>query len=206
MSKAKHYTPDRLILHGLAADHLRDNRDTSHQQLMQLFALTTLEARDVRRAVASGEAVSGATMKAATAWAIENMAGNTQIENRFNMSEGNARRVALSAKRANAEKIAAAKAQLDVAVKYAAENPFETVKSIAAKFGVSPHSVERSRRVRRRITAAVEIGSEAATAAPPKPKNNGGNRLYAVLPDGSIVDPRKCRSVGDGVRFMGVAV
>jgi putative heme degradation protein len=205
MSKVKLYTPDRLTLHAVAADYLKANPDTTHNQLMQLFALTTLESRDVRRSVHAQDAVKAETMKAAIAWAIENMAGCVHVGERFGLSDGNARRVALAAKAINAEKIAAAKASSEAARKFADDNPQVFTRDVAAQFGVSLHMLEKHRAKRRIQFAVIAIDSHAAEAMPQR-KQGRGNRLYAVMDDGSMFDPRKCREVRKAIRFTGVAV
>lgn len=96
-------------------------------------------------------------MQEAIAWAIANNAGFMRISDRFHMSEGNSRRVALVAKEANKAKAEAAKAKLDTAAEYAIANPHEFAHVVATKFGVSVHSIERLRREwRQRQTVPAE--------------------------------------------------
>jgi hypothetical protein len=146
VSKVKLYKPDRLILHAEAADYYRANPEATTHQIAQLFALTTIEARDVVRSVVTQHAVNAATMQDAIAWAIANNAGFLKISERFHMSEGNSRRVALVAKEANKQKAEAAKANLDAAVAFANANPLITAVAVAKQFGVSVHTIERLRR------------------------------------------------------------
>ena len=146
MSQAKTYAPDRLVLLSTASDYLRGNPETTAKQLMQLFALNQNEATGVVRSVQTCNAVEADVMQDAVAWAIANSAGFMRIQHRYGISENNARRVAASAKAANAKKLATAKAKLDKATEYALSHPHEATPAIAAKFGVSPHSIERIRR------------------------------------------------------------
>jgi hypothetical protein len=146
MSQAKTYAPDRLVLLSTASDYLRGNPETTAKQLMQLFALNQNEATGVVRSVQTCNAIKADVMKEAVAWAIANNAGFMRIQQRYEMSENNARRVAASAKAANAKKLATAKKKLDKATEYALSHPHEATPTIAAKFGVSPHSIERIRR------------------------------------------------------------
>ena len=115
MSQAKLYAPDRLVLLSTAADYLRGNHGTTAKQLMQLFALNKNEATGVVHSVKNCNAVKADVMKDAVAWAIANNAGFMRIQQRYGMSENNARRVAIAAKATNAKKLAKAKAKLDKA-------------------------------------------------------------------------------------------
>jgi hypothetical protein len=146
VSQVKIYAPDRLVLMSVVADYLRGNPDTTAKQLMQLFAIDQNEAFGVVRSVATMTAVNADAMKEAIDWAIKNNAGFMRIQQRFDMAEKTARRVAASAKAANAKKLADAKAMLGKATEYALSHPHEPTATIAAKFGVSPHSIERIRR------------------------------------------------------------
>jgi ABC-type nitrate/sulfonate/bicarbonate transport system substrate-binding protein len=149
MSKAKLYSPDRLVLLSTASDYLRANPGTTSKQLMQLFALNQNESLGVVHGVRNMNAVKADVMKKAVEWAIANNAGFMRIQERYGMSENNARRVALAAKAANAANaanIADAKAKLDKATEYAIAHPHEATPVIAAKFGVSSNSIERIRR------------------------------------------------------------
>jgi hypothetical protein len=146
MSQAKTYAPDRLVLLSTASDYLRDNPETTAKQLMQLFALNQNEATGVVRSVQTCNAIKADVMQEAVEWAIANNAGFMRIQQRYEMSENNARRVAASAKAANAKKLANAKKKLDKATEYALSHPHEATPAIATKFGVSPHSIERIRR------------------------------------------------------------
>jgi hypothetical protein len=146
MSQPKTYAPDRLVLLSTASDYLRGNPETTAKQLMQLFALNQNEATGVVRSVQTCNAVKADVMQEAVAWAIANNAGFMRIQQRYGFNENNARRVAASAKAANAKKLATAKKKLDKATEYALSHPHEATPTIAAKFGVSPHSIERIRR------------------------------------------------------------
>jgi len=146
MSQVKIYSPDRLVLMSVVADYLRSNPDTTAKQLMQLFAIDQNEALGVVRSVTTLTAVKADTMQEAIDWAIKNNAGFMRIQQRYNMAEKTARRVAASAKAANAKKLATAKKKLDKATEYALSHPHEATPTIAAKFNVSAHSIERIRR------------------------------------------------------------
>ena len=146
MSQPKAYAPDRLVLLSTASDYLRGNPGTTAKQLMQLFALNQNEATGVVRSVQTCNAIKADVMQEAVEWAIANNAGFMRIQQRYEMSENNARRVAASAKAANAKKLATAKKKLDKATEYALSHPHEATPTIATKFGVSAHSIERIRR------------------------------------------------------------
>lgn len=86
---------------------------------------------------------------------------------------------------------------------YALANPVESGYAIAKKHGVSPSTLQKWRRVDAMKVRAV---ADAKVASQPKQRRGKGNRLYAVLADGSQVDPRKVRDVAKIERFIEVAV
>jgi hypothetical protein len=164
---------------------------------MQLFALNQNEATGVVRSVQTCNAVEADVMQDAVAWAIANNAGFMRIQQRYGMSENNARRVAASAKAANAEKLADAKAKLGKAIEYALSHPHEATPAIAAKFNVSAHSIERVRRQWRK-----------QQAVPVEPARRRERSRFRQITDADL-DWDGSRVLDDVVRFpsrLGFAV
>jgi len=200
MSQQKTYTPDRLVLLSTAADHLRANPDATGLQLMQLFALSQAEATGVIHSVNHANAVSADVMQEAIDWAVANNAGFMRIQQRYDMSENNARRVALSAKTVNAEKLKDHADRLAKAHEYSIAFPHEMATAVAAKFDVSVSSIQRFRRIWRQGKAipAEQPKREADT-------RKGRNRLMGWV-DGVLVDLRTVKDFSKVTRFEGCKI
>jgi len=189
MSKVHKYAPDRLTLLAVASDYAKSNPGFTSGQLKQLFGLTTSEVMGVYSRLRADDMANAESMKEAIDWAIQNNAGIYKIQNRYGFNESECRRVAAAAKIANEEKLAAAKAKLDVAIEYALANPLVPSREIACLFEVSFHSLERIRVNHRKATASV---AEDVLVVPKKPRRKA-NKLHAVMCDGSMVDPKRVR-------------
>jgi len=202
MSKIHKYAPDRLTLLAVASDYAKSNPGFTTGQLKQLFGLTTSEVMGVHSRLRSDDMANAESMKEAIDWAIQNNAGIYKIQNRYGFNESECRRVAAAAKIANEEKLAAAKAKLDVAIEYALANPLVPSREIACLFEVSFHSLERVRvKHRKQITNA----TEDVLVVPKQPRRNL-RRLYAVFSDGRTCDPRLVKDWDYFVRFEKVVV
>lgn len=188
MPQQKTYTPDRLVLLSTAADHLKSNPDATALQLMQLFALSQGEATGVVHSVAHSNAVPAEQMQEAIDWAVANNAGFGSVQKRYGMSENNARRVALSAKLVNAEKLKDHEERLAKSYEYAIAHPHETSRAVAQKFGVSPNSIQRARRIWRQ---GKEVQHEKAAASDVRKKRP---ELYAKTQKGDLVPCYKLKS------------
>jgi hypothetical protein len=201
----KTYTRDRLILHGVASDYIRDNPGTTSSQLCQLFALEAYEAVGLLSSVKAGTALGPEQTQEIVDWAIAEQAGHVKIMHCWGITERAARKIAKSVRAYESTKpqkpkrVYATDEALDLAKQFCANHPEVPCEHIARQFGVSGAAIRRCRRIN---NVKIQVGGSqpAIRVVASKPRRT----LYAITTDGEQVDPRRVRDVSKIERFVEV--
>lgn len=200
----KTYTRDRLILHGVASDYIRDNPGTTSSQLCQLFALEAYEAVGLLNSVKAGTALGPEQTQEIVDWAIAEQAGHVKIMYHWGITERAARKIAKSVrayestKEQKPKRVYATGEALDLAKQFCADHPEVPCEQIAKQFGVSGTILRRFRRIN---NVKIQVGGSlpAVRVVPSKPRNT----LFAILEDGQRIACRYLKTNQDFVRLEG---
>lgn len=147
-----------------------------------------------------------AALAAAREWALKNSNNEKAIYDRFNITSKQARNISKEAtaakggRKCNAENRAKA-------LEFLKSNIHTPSRQIGKMFCVSPDWICQQRR-------RIQAGERTAVTTPIinrsredyKRPSRKYRRLYAVLDDGSVVNPKTCKNLPDSPRFVEVMV